>query len=150
MIVKVQVAALPAHPPVQPVNKDPDGTLTVSVTEVFTLIAALHVGLQLIPPTLDVTVPNVPVPASTTVNVGFLKFAVTAVSLFIVRLHVRLDPVQSPLQLWKIYPAAVAGAAVRVTPVPAANWAKQVAPHEIGPGVDVTVPWPLPIVTESV
>ena len=47
-----------------------------------------------------------------------------------------------PLQPLKVEPAA--GVAVKVTPVPLANAAEQVVPHEIPAGLLVTVPVPAP------
>jgi hypothetical protein len=51
-------------------------------------------------------------------------------------------PLQSPFQPVKVEP--VAGVAVRVTVVPAANAALQVAPHVIPAALLVTVPVPVP------
>ncbi len=48
-----------------------------------------------------------------------------------------------PLQPVKVEPAA--GAAVKVTAVPLAYVAEQVAPHEIPAGALVTVPVPAPL-----
>ena len=58
-------------------------------------------------------------------------------------------PVQPPLQPVNVEPAA--GVAVKVTAVPLANAAEQVAPQEMPAGAVETVPVPAPaFVTESV
>src|SRR5437899_10582162 len=76
------------------------------------------------------------------------KFAVTARAALIVTVQAPV-PVQLPLQPLKVEPAA--GAAVKVTMVPMANAAEQVAPQEMPAGVLVTVPLPTPVfVTVSV
>src|SRR5215208_1194657 len=67
--------------------------------------------------------------------------AVTERAAFIVRVHVPV-PEQSPDQPVKLSPDA--GVAVRVTSVPSAKLAEQVAPQSIPAGLLVTVPPPLP------
>jgi len=105
---------------------------------------AVQVGLQLIPEGLLVTVP-VPVPTRLTVSTAVpctgLKVAVTFSLALSVTAQVRLL-----LQLAPVQPANVefaAAFAVRVTRVPVAKLALQVAPQFMPEGVLVTVPWPL-------
>src|SRR5574337_493850 len=79
-----------------------------------------------------------------------LNVAVTDLAIFIVRVQVRAVPAQSPPQL-KVEPPV--GAAVRVTPAPLVNVAKQTPGQLIPAGLLVTVPVPLPAtvtVTEKV
>src|SRR5439155_3905009 len=71
------------------------------------------------------------------------KFAVTARAALIVTVQAPV-PVQLPLQPLKVEPAA--GAAVKVTMVPMANAAEQVAPQEMPAGLLVTVPAPAPAI----
>ena len=135
-------APVPEQSPDQPVKIDPVEAEAVSVTAVPCAIEALHVAPQLIPPTSDVTVP-VPAPAFVTVSVwGTPKVATTSRAWLIVTVHVVLVPEQSPLQPTKFDPEP--GDAVRVTTVPSANVALQVAPQLIPPTLEVTVPVPAP------
>src|SRR5207253_1418283 len=89
-----------------------------------------------------VTVPD-PVPASLTVRakVG-VKVAVTAVAAETVTTHVPAPLHPPPLQPVKAEPAA--GLAVRVTAVPLAKLAEQIAPQLIPAGLLATVPAPAP------
>jgi hypothetical protein len=91
---------------------------------------------------VDVTVP-VPVPAFTTVRVwGIrLKVAVTDRAEFMVTVQAPV-PVHDPLHPAKTEPAAAV--LFRVTTVPDAKGAEQVAPQLIPAGVEVTVPVPVP------
>ena len=92
---------------------------------------------------LLVTVPD-PVPAGVTVSakVG-AKVAVTVVAAESVTTHVPVPLHPPPLQPVKVEPAA--GLAVRVTAVPLAKLAEQVAPQLIPAGLLVTVPLPVPV-----
>jgi hypothetical protein len=78
----------------------------------------------------------------------WLKVAVTARSWSIVTVQLSV-PLQAPPQPPNLEPAA--GAAVKVTVVPCANWAEQLLPQSIPAGELVTVPEPVPaLVTVSV
>ena len=70
------------------------------------------------------------------------KLAVTARAELIVTVQAPV-PVQLPLQPVKVEPAT--GAAVKVTMVPVANAAEQLAPQEMPAGALVTVPVPTPV-----
>jgi hypothetical protein len=75
--------------------------------------------------------------------------AVTDVAALIVRLHVPVPVQPPPLQPVNVEPAA--GVAVKVTAVPLAKAAEQVAPQEMPAGALETVPVPVPaVVTASV
>jgi len=76
------------------------------------------VAPQLIPPSLEVTVPllRIPVLLTERVKVFRLKLAVTARAVLMVTLQVVPKTVSHPLQPAKVEPAA--GVAVRVTVVP--------------------------------
>src|SRR5206468_10648205 len=97
-----------------------------------------------------VMVPD-PAPALVSVSVkdGSAKVAVTLWAALIVTEHVPVPVQPPPLQPVKVDPAA--GVAVRVTAVPLANAAAQVAPHATPAGAVVTVPLPAPaLLTVSV
>jgi hypothetical protein len=152
--VMLQVV-VPVHP-VQLVKTEFDAGASLSVTTVPAGNIAVQVAPtaveQLIPAGLLVTVP-VPVPARVTVTVSFV--AKVAVIGFDDVLNVILQEVVPvhPVQLVKTEP--VAGVSVRVTAVPGAKLALQVAPvaveQLIPAGVLVTVPVPDPArVTETV
>ena len=68
--------------------------------------------------------------------------ALTEVAAFMVTLQAPV-PLQAPLQPVKVEPEA--GVAVRLTTVPLAKFAEQVAPQEIPAGELVTVPVPVPL-----
>ena len=77
-----------------------------------------------------------------------VKVALTELAAFMVTLQVPV-PLQAPPQPVKVEPEA--GVAVRLTTVPLAKLAEQVAPQEIPAGELVTVPVPVPVsVTLSV
>ena len=79
-----------------------------------------------------------------TANVAVAEWAA-----LIVTEHVEAVPVQAPLHPENVEP--VAGVAVRVTTAPEVNVALHVAPHEMPPLEEVTVPAPVPLrATESV
>jgi hypothetical protein len=119
----------------------------VRVTLVPLVKFAEQVGPQLIPAGALVTVP-VPPPDFVTLRgkVPTLKTAPTDWAADMVTTH---DPVpeQAPLQPPKTDPAA--GAAVRVTTVPALKSLEQVPGHVIPAGLLVTVPEPAPDFTTS-
>ena len=73
---------------------------------------------------------------------GVLNVAVTDVSAVSVRLHVPVS-VQAPDHPVNVEP--VLGVAVRVTDVPLAKLALQVAPQLMPDGLLVTVPVPVPL-----
>jgi hypothetical protein len=110
------------------------------------------VAPQLIPLGELVTVPNgASSPAFVTVREKVVpddavKVAVTALAAFMVTEQPAV-PEQAPLQPAKVEPGA--GAAVRVTEVPLAKLAEQVAPQLMPAGRLVTDPLPVPaLVTE--
>src|SRR5437773_6450261 len=97
-----------------------------------------------------VTVP-LPAPALLTVSVKDCraKVAVTVCAAFTVTVQVAVPEQPPPLQPAKVEPAT--GAAVKVTEVPLANAAAQVAPHATPAGALVTLPVPAPaLLTVSV
>jgi len=71
-----------------------------------------------------------------------LKVAVTEVAAFMVTLQAPV-PLQAPLQPANAEPGA--GVAAKLTIVPLAKLAEQVAPQEIPAGELVTVPVPVPV-----
>src|SRR5438876_6096701 len=71
------------------------------------------------------------------------KLAVTELAALNLRVHVPVPEQPPPLQPVKVEPAA--GAAVKVTAVPLAYVAAQVAPHEMPAGLLVSVPIPAPV-----
>src|SRR5437879_13711371 len=71
-----------------------------------------------------------------------VKIAVTVCAAFTVTVQVAVPEQPPPLQPEKVEPAA--GAAVKVTAVPLANAAAQVAPQATPAGELVTVPVPAP------
>ena len=80
----------------------------------------------------------------------FAKLAVTVVAAFSVIAHVPVPLHPPPLQPVKVEPAAAL--AVRVTGVPLAKLAEQVAPQSIPAGLLVAVPepvWLLPLIDAS-
>src|SRR5207244_12644802 len=86
----------------------------------------------------------VPVPApallTVSVKVWIANVAVTEVAALIVTVQVAVPEQPPPLQPAKVEPAT--GAAVKVTEVPLANAAAQVAPQAMPAGALVTVPLP--------
>src|SRR5437879_1139138 len=131
-------------PPRQPVKVEPAAGAAVKATAVPLANAAEHVAPQEIPAGLLVTVP-VPVPLGLTVSVKVCtaKVAVTVVAAPSVTVQVPVPEQAPPLQPVKVEPAA--GAAVRVTGVPLANAAAQVAPQAMPAGALGTVPIPAPV-----
>jgi hypothetical protein len=143
LIVTVQLLAVPEQPPLQPVKVEPAAGAAVRVTAVPDVNEVEQVAPQLMPAGELVTVP-LPAPALVTVSAkdDCMKVAVTVVAAFIVTVQVVAMPEQPPLQPVKVDPAAAA--AVRVTEVPVAYDAEQVAPQEMPVGLLVTVPLPAP------
>src|SRR5438093_1106081 len=141
--VTVQVPVPEQLPPLQPVKVEPAAGAAVKVTAVPLEYAAAQVAPQEMPAGLLVIVP-VPAPVFETVSVKFCtaKVAVTVVAALSVTVQVPVPEQPPPLQPVKVEPAA--GAAVKVTAVPLAYVAAQVAPHEIPAGALVTVPVPAP------
>src|SRR5262245_31053863 len=129
-------------PPLQPVKVDPAAAAAVKLTTVPDVNETEQVVPQLMPEGELVTVP-LPVPPLFTVSAkdDRMKVAVTEAAAFIVTTQVPV-PVQPPLQPVKV--ETVAGAAVRVTAVPAVNEVEQVVPQLIPEGELVTVPPPAP------
>jgi hypothetical protein len=139
---------VPVQAPLQLANKDPAAGAAFSVTTVPVGNGALQLVPQLIPPGMLVTVPP-PVPAVFTVSVvvvgggAGLNDAVIVLGPVIVTTH---GPV--PLHPPPLHPPNVelpVAAAVRVTWVPLAKLALQVAPQVMPGGVLVTVPLPAPV-----
>src|SRR5207245_6842887 len=128
-------------PPVHPVKAEPLAGLAVRVTTVPLAKLAVHVAPQVIPAGLLVTVPA-PVPALATLSGSVAaKVAVTVVAAESVIVHVPVPEQPPPLQPVKAEPAA--GLALRVTTVPLAKLAEQVAPQVMPAGPLVTVPAPV-------
>jgi hypothetical protein len=124
--------------------------VAVKVTAVPLAKAAEQVAPQAMPAGALETVP-VPAPALVIASVKGCRanVAVTDVAALTVTLHVPVPVQPPPLQPVNVEPAA--GVAVRVTAVPLANAAEQVAPQEMPAGALETVPVPVPaFVTASV
>src|SRR5437867_7204944 len=137
-------------PPLQPVKVEPAAGAAVKVTAVPLTYVAAQVAPQEMPAGALVTVP-VPAPLGLTVSVkvGTAKVAVTVVPALSVTVQVPVPEQPPPLQPLNVDPAA--GAAVKVTTVPLAYAAMQVAPQEMPAGLLVTVPIPGPaLLTVSV
>jgi len=125
-IVSVQVVAVPVQAPPQPLKVAPEPGVSLRVTGVPAMRAALHVpppAPQLMPE--PVTVPP-PVTLTESVNV-VAKVAVTRLSAVICTTHVAAVPVQSPVQPRNVELAC--GAAVRVMNAPAVSAPEHVEPE---------------------
>jgi hypothetical protein len=147
VIDTVHVVAVPEHEPAHPVNTEPAAGLAVSVTEVpCAMLAVQGVELvQLMPPTLDVTVPApVPEPSALAERVHALgeNPAVTDLAAVIDNVQVVAVPEHDPPHPVKVDP--VAGVAVSVTDVPLSRLAEHDEPQSMPPTLDVTVPEPDP------
>jgi hypothetical protein len=142
--VTVQVELVPLQAPDQPANDEFVTGVSVSVTWVPTLKAALHVVGQLIPAGLLDTVPA-PVPARVTVSIGAfaLNVAVTCSLELSVTVHVVLVPLQPPPDQPSKDELA-AGVSVSVTWVPTLKLALHVGAQLIPAGLLETVPTPVP------
>lgn len=107
---------------------------------------ALHVGLQLIPAGLLVTVPA-PVPAKRTFKTGgawaLSKVAVTCLLALSVTVQATSVPLHPPAHPTNDEPAAAV--AVRVTTVPGSKLALHVCPQLIPDGLLLTLPVPVPV-----
>ena len=120
--------------------------VAVSVTIVPTVKSFWHVVPQEIVPGLEVTVPP-PVPSFAAINRLALKVVVTVAAADMVILHcvgVPATGVQLALKLPNVEVAS--GVAVSVTTVLGGKsfWHPVPVPHEIVPGLEVTVPPPVP------
>jgi hypothetical protein len=144
-------AAVPEHPPpLQPENVEPVAGVAVKVAMVPVVNCVEQVAPHEIPAGALRTVP-LPVPDGVTVSAkdDCTKLAVTDVAALIVTVQGPVPVQPPPLQPENVEPAA--GVAVKVTAVPLANAAEQVAPQEMPAGAVETVPVPAPaFVTESV
>jgi hypothetical protein len=150
LMVTAQVPVPVQPPPLQPVNVDPAAGVAVKVTAVPLAKAAEQVAPQEMPAGALETVP-VPVPAVVIASVKGCRanVAVTAWAALMVTAQVPVPVQPPPLQPVKVDPAA--GVAVKVTAVPLAKAAEQVAPQEMPAGALETVPVPAPaFVTASV
>jgi hypothetical protein len=135
---------VPVQAPLQPANTDPAAAALFSVTTLPEAKGAEQVAPQLIPAGLEVTVP-VPVPVFATVRV-WAKPKVAVTDLAALRVTEQAPvPAQAPLHPVKTEPAAAV--LLRVTTVPDAKGAEQVAPQLMPAGVEVTVPVPVPAFT---
>ena len=107
---------VPEHAPVQPVNREPEAALALSVTFWPLGKLAEQVAPQLIPPGELVTDP-VPVPDLVTVRVNAgLNVAVTVLFALIVAVHFPV-PVHAPLHPVKTDPAAALASSVTCCPL---------------------------------
>src|SRR5437879_1596426 len=143
LIVTVQVPVPVQLPPLQPLKVEPAAGAAVRVTAVPLANEAAQVAPQETPAGALVTVP-LPAPALLTVSVKVCraKVAVTEVAALIVTVQVPVPVQVPPLQPVKVEPTA--GAAVKVTAVPLAYAAAQMAPQATPAGALVTVPVPVP------
>ena len=149
-MVTAQVPVPVQPPPLQPVNVEPAAGVAVKVTTVPLVKPVEHVAPQEMPAGALVMLP-LPAPdvATVSVNEDCTNVAVTDVAALIVTLHVPVPVQPPPLQQVNVEP--VAGVAVKVTAVPLAKAAEQVAPQEMPAGALATVPVPAPaFVTASV
>jgi hypothetical protein len=137
-------------PPLQPVNVEPAAGAAVSVTVLLTVKSASQVVPHEMPLGLLVTVPF---PDFVTVKwrvlAVLLNVAVTATVVLLPGLagsvNVQGNVPEQPPPLHPANDEPDAGAAFKVTDVPASNWFEQVAAQLLMPaGVDVTVPLPAP------
>ncbi len=143
----MHVVLLPLQPPPdQPTKDELAAGVSVSVTCVPTLKLALHVGAQVIPPGLLVTVP-VPVPAKRTFRTGapweLSKVAVTCLLALSGTVQVASVPLHPPAHPTKDEPAAAV--AVKVTSVPGSKLALHVCPQLMPDGLLLTLPVPVPL-----
>jgi hypothetical protein len=145
LIVTLQVP-VPVQLPLQPVKVAPLVGTAVKVTTVPLVNAAAHVAPHAMPAGVLVTVP-LPVPEPVTVKVkdgnGSVNVALTEAAALIVTVQVPVPEQPPPLQPANVEPAT--GVAVRVTAVPLANAAAQVAPQAMPAGALATVPVPAPV-----
>ena len=149
-VIDTAQVPVPVQAPLQPAKVEPLAAAAVSVTEVPLAKFALQVAPQLMPPVLDVTVPE-PEPVLLTVNakvvVLLLKVAVTERAAVIDTVQLPV-PVHAPLQPANVEP--LAAAAVSDTDVPLLKFALQVLPQLTPVGDEVTVPLPAPaLVTDN-
>jgi hypothetical protein len=108
---------------------------------------AEHTDPQVIPFGLEVTVP-VPVPVLATERVDVFSVNVAATFRAVVMLTMQAPvPVQAPVHPAKVEP--VPAEAARVTLVPPEKLALHDVPHAIPPGVEVTVPLPVPFLVSA-
>jgi len=141
--------AVPVQAPLQPANAERFAGVAFNVTTVPPLKAALHALPQLIPPGLELTVPE-PVPATLAVSVTLCRANVAPTLRAWLMLTVQDPaPVQAPLQPAKVEPAS--GIASRVTLAPLVKLALQTPPQLMPAGLEATIPVPVPfLVTLSV
>ena len=159
--MKLRFDAVGSDPPHGYTVTKPDACGSVTVT--FSTTASASAGMPTLPATGSVSVEPVqrgppPLRESYTRtgemadNPGSGMTANVAVAdraALIVTEHVEAAPEHTPLHPENVEPAA--GVAVRVTTAPEANVALQVAPHEMPPLDEVTVPAPVPaLAAESV
>jgi len=138
----VTLQAVPLHAPLQPLKLQPEAGMAARLTCVPAAKLALQVAPQLMPAGMLVTVP-LPLSLTARVNEGevfCVKVARTLSAAFIVTLQAPLPP-HAPLHPLKFQPNA--GVAVRVTGVPAAKLALQLAPQSMPAGALATVPLPM-------
>src|SRR5438132_1707159 len=117
LIVTVQVVSeTPSHP-LQPPKVEPPPALAVSVTTLPLSYVNTHVGPQLMPPSLEVTVP-LPVPPLLTVRVNrcTLNVAVTDRAPLIVTVQVVSETPSHPLQPPTTEPSPALGVSVTTLP----------------------------------
>src|SRR5437870_8503573 len=122
LIVTVQVVSeTPSHP-LQPPKVEPPPALAVSVTTLPLSYVNTHVGPQLMPPSLEVTVP-LPVPPLLTVRVNrcTLNVAVTDRAPLIVTVQVVSETPSHPLQPPKVEPPLALGVSVTTLPLSYVN-----------------------------
>ena len=134
--------AVPVQAPLQPANAERFAGVAFNVTTVPPLKAALHALPQLIPPGLELTVPE-PVPATLAVSVTLCRANVAPTLRAWLMLTVQDPaPLQAPLQPAKVEPAS--GMASRVTLAPLVKLALQIVPQLMPAGLEATIPVPVP------
>jgi hypothetical protein len=140
-MVQERVPAQP--PPLQPVKVEPAAGVAVRAIEELAANEAEHVLPQAMPAGALVIVP-VPAPDLVTVTMTdcSANVAETDAAAFIVTVQAPL-PKQAPLHPVKPDPAS--GVTVKLTTVPLAKAAEQLAPQEMPAGELVMVPVPVPI-----
>jgi len=142
LTVSVQVE-VPEQAPLQPAKVEPALGVAVSVTTEPEVKLLVQVAPQLRPLGEEVTTPlPVPVLAMVIDGKAVANVAVTLLAVLMETLHDVAVPVQAPLQPLNVEPAL--GVAVRLTVVPCAYVALQVAPQLMPVGELPTTPAPVP------
>ena len=143
-MVKVQVTAVPAQSPPQPIQGCPAPGVAVSVTtEPAAKVAVAGEVVTLPLPFLLMLILNAETPPPPPPPAARSKFAATLFSAVMLKVQDAPVPMQSPVQPVNV--ALLLALAVKVTEVPRARGALQEPPQLILPLAPVTVPEPVPV-----